>query len=386
MTAHVSARKVRLGLVGVGTMGGFHTNLLCNDTIPNCDLAAVCDLNPERIKNYPSGFLSSEQMFDSGKVDAVLIATPHFSHTRIGIQALQRNLHVLVEKPISAHKEDAEQLIAAHQNPDQVFAAVFNQRTDPYFIKLHQLVHSGQLGTVRRVQWTITDWFRSEAYYRSSEWRATWAGEGGGVLLNQCPHNLDLYQWIFGMPNLVQAFCRFGRYHDIEVEDDVIAYFQHASGMTAIFIASTGEAPGSNRLEVIADSGRVTIENDRFTFIRNEVPMDEFSRTTSERFGKPSVWNIELPVSGHGPQHQGILENFVAAILEGTALIAPAREGLYSLELANACLLSTWESKPISLPMDAQHYSQRLKERIANSTKQKTTVVAPRDDFSKSFG
>ena len=283
----------------------------------------------------------------------MLIAAPHFLHTALGIQALEAGKHVLVEKPISVHKADAERLIDAHRRPNQVFAAMFNQRTDPFFQNLRQLVQSGDLGEIRRVHWTITNWFRTEAYYHSSDWKATWAGEGGGVLLNQCPHNLDLYQWIFGMPSTVRAFCNFGRYHDIEVEDDVTAYLEYTDGMTAVISTSTGEAPGTNRLEVAAERGKVVIENDQFLFTRNEVAMSEFSRTDPGRFSTPATCDVRIPIEGHGPQHNGILANFVDAILDGAPLIAPAEEGIFSLELANSFLLSSLENRSVQLPIDA---------------------------------
>jgi predicted dehydrogenase len=380
--------SVRLGIIGIGTMGSVHAQSIVEGKVPRCELTAVCDPKSERMKRFSpaEAFHSAEDFLLSSKTDAVLIATPHYSHTTIGIQALESGRHLLVEKPISVHKADAERLIAAHRGSGQVFAGMFNQRTDPYFLKLHGLVKSGELGAIRRVNWTITNWFRTEAYYQSSDWRATWEGEGGGVLLNQCPHNLDLFQWIFGMPARVRAFCHFGRYHDIEVEDDVTAYLEYSDGMTAVFCASTGEAPGTNRLEVAAEHGKIVIENDQFLFSRNEVPMSEFSRTDPGRFSVPQIWDIKIPIEGHGPQHNGILANFVAAILDGIPLIAPAQEGIHSLELANAFLLSTLENRSIQLPIEAALFEKHLKELIRSSTRKKAKVVREvSDDFSRSF-
>jgi predicted dehydrogenase len=379
---------VKLGIVGIGAMGSIHAQSIIDGHIPGCELSAICDSNAECLTRFSSvkHFVSVDDFLRASETDAVLVATPHYSHTAIGIMALETGRHVLVEKPISVHKADAERLLAAHRDADQIFAAMFNQRTDPFFLKLRQLVKSGDLGAIRRVNWTITNWFRTEAYYQSSDWRATWAGEGGGVLLNQCPHNLDLFQWIFGMPAKVRAFCHFGRYHDIEVEDDVTAYLEYSDGMTAIFSASTGEAPGTNRLEVAAEQGKVVIENDSFLFTRNEVPMSEFSRTDPGRFSAPGTWEVRIPIKGHGPQHDGILGNFVSAILHGTPLIAPAREGIYSLELANAFLLSTLENRSIELPIDGELFERQLKQLIASSTRQKPKVVRKiSDDMAKSF-
>jgi len=379
---------VRLGIIGIGTMGSVHAQDIVDGKVPRCKLTAVCDPKPERLRRFQSveGFFSAVDFLRSSETDAVIIATPHYSHTTIGIEALGTGRHVLVEKPISVHKADAERLIAAHRRSDQVFAAMFNQRTDPYFQKLRQLVQSGDLGAIRRVNWTITNWFRTQAYYESSDWRATWAGEGGGVLLNQCPHNLDLFQWIFGMPARVRAFCHFGRYHDIEVEDDVTAYLEYEDGKTAVFCASTGEAPGTNRLEVAAERGKVVIENDQILFTRNEVPMGEFSKTDPGRFTAPATWDIRVPIEGHGSQHNGILTNFVDAILDNVPLIAPAAEGIFSLELANAFLLSSLEDRSVHLPIEGALFEQHLKKLIAGSRQQKPRVVKEAtDDLAKSF-
>jgi predicted dehydrogenase len=386
--AEISMETVKLGIVGIGSMGTIHAQSVVDGNIPRCKLTAVCDPKVERINKFPSaeGFVSADDFLRSSETDAVLIATPHYSHTSIGIQVLETGKHLLVEKPISVHKADAERLIAAHRRSNQVFAAMFNQRTDPFFLKLRRLVQSGELGQVRRVNWTITNWFRTEAYYQSSDWRATWAGEGGGVLLNQCPHNLDLYQWIFGMPSTVRAFCRFGRYHEIEVEDDVTAHLEYSDGMTAVISTSTGEAPGSNRLEVAAERGKVVIENDQFLFTRNEVPASEFSKTDPGRFSAPATWDVRIPIEGHGAQHNGILTNFVAAILDGAPLIAPAKEGINSLELANSFLLSSLENRSVQLPIDAALFEQHLKKLVASSVGQKPKVVREAsDDMANSF-
>jgi len=358
---------VRIGVVGLGIMGAGHAANIAAGKIKGLELTAVVSSDVAKRARYTSarGFSTTEAMIASGLVDAVLIATPHYSHTSIGIQALKAGLHVLVEKPISVHKADAEKLIGAHTNKEKVFAAVFNQRTDPYFKKIRQLVQSGELGAIRRIQWTITDWFRTNSYYSSSDWRATWAGEGGGVLLNQCLHNLDLFQWIFGMPQRATGFCSFGRYHPIEAEDDVTAYFEYASGTHATLITSTGEAPGTNRLEIATERGRIVYENDKLSFTRNEMPMSEFSRTSKEGFVKPAGWDIAIPLAGHGGQHLEILQNFADAIIEGVPLLAPAAEGIHSVELANAIVLSAWTKKSVDLPLNGKTYARHLKQKIA---------------------
>lgn len=362
-------KNIRFGLVGLGNMGAAHARQLLEGKIPRGVLGAVCDVSAAACARYPGvpAFDRVEAMIESGRIDAVLIATPHFFHVPDGIAALKAGLHVLVEKPLAVHKADGERLLAAYRPGRQVFAEMFNQRTDPLYATLRAMILRGELGAVRRIQWTATDWFRSQAYYRSGGWRATWAGEGGGVLLNQCPHHLDLWQWLFGMPDRVRAFASIGRYHDIEVEDDVTAYFDYRDGTTGVFIASTGEAPGTNRLEVAAEQGRMVVEGGKLAFTRNEIPMSEFSRTTATQFDPPPRAEVTIPIEGAAAQHAGIMINFVEAILDGAPLLAPAEEGIRSVELANAMLLSAFKDETITLPLDGARYETWLRGKIAES-------------------
>jgi predicted dehydrogenase len=373
------AGPVRLGIIGVGAMGGHHARAVRSGAIPGCELAAICDADAERFAPFEGipAFASDRELIRSGTVDAVLIATPHYSHTTIGIAALKAGLHVLVEKPISVHVADARKLIHAHTNPRQVFAAMFNQRTDPAFIKIREMVQAGELGAIRRVQWTITDWFRSQAYYDSGGWRATWAGEGGGVLLNQGVHNLDLLHWIFGPPSRVRALCKIGVHHDIEVEDDVSALLEFPNGATGVVVTSTGEAPGVNRLEITGERGRLTYEDKSLTFLRNDVETRKYSETTSEAYKPPGHWKVEIPIDRslpQGGQHAAILRNFTNAILKGEPLVAPAAEGLGSVELINAMLLSGYEDCAVTLPVPPSRYATFLKKRIAESRAKKRVV------------
>lgn len=387
-----SGNTIRLGIIGLGNMGMAHAKNVVSGVIPGLQLSAVADKNPKRLREF-DGLLCFEDghaLIASGAVDAVLVATPHYSHTPLGIAVLKAGLHLLVEKPISVHKQDCEELIAAyHPGSRQVFAAMFNQRTDPRYRKLKELLSDGTLGSVRRINWIITDWFRTECYYQSGDWRATWAGEGGGVLLNQCPHNLDLWQWLFGMPERVIARCQIGRFHEIEVEDSVTALLEYASGVQGVFVTTTGEAPGTNRLEVAGDNGKIVVSNESndLVFTRNERPAPVFSKESSSGFTKPNVWNVTIPIAGTGEQHTGIMKNFAAAIRGEEPLIAPATEGIHSVELANAMLLSSFRDRPVTLPLDAAEFAAELKKKIMESTFTKTTVpdAGPAADFSKSF-
>jgi predicted dehydrogenase len=386
-----NAEEVRLGLVGLGGMGSGHAGSILEGKVPRLRLAAVCDIDESTFKKVDAHrddlefFTDSASLFESGTIDAALIATPHYAHTTVGSGALKAGLHVLVEKPISVHKADCERLIAAYQGDGQVFGAMFNQRTDPRYQKLRQMITDGELGQINRINWIITDWFRSEAYYASGGWRATWEGEGGGVLLNQCPHQLDLWQWLFGMPDKVRAFCSIGKFHEIEVEDDVTAYMEYADGATGVFITTTGEAPGTNRLEVAAERGRVIIEGDDFTFTRNETETTEFSRTTNTAFAKPPVWNVDIPVKGRGEQHVGVLKAFTAAILDNKPLVADGREGIHSVELGNAMLYSGLTGETVTMPLDGEAFEALLNRLIEESTTEKKVRTDVSSDITNSF-
>ncbi|MGN6385588.1 MAG: Gfo/Idh/MocA family protein [Verrucomicrobiota bacterium] len=380
-------KKVRIGIIGLGNMGKYHANYLSEGKVNRCELTALASSDPAKMEKFKGvkAFDSGEKLIDSGVVDAVLIATPHYSHTTLGIRAFEKGLHVIVEKPISVHKADCERLIRAAEKSGKVFAAMFQLRTEPRYQKLKKLIDTGELGQIVRVNWIITDWFRTEAYYASGGWRATWKGEGGGALLNQCPHQIDLLQWLVGMPICIRAFCQFGRYHNIEVEDNVTVFMEYPNGSTGVFITSTGESPGTNRFEVCGDRGRIVLESGKLTFNRNETGMRDFSKTAKTGFARPDLWNIEIPVDNSPAQHATVMQNFVDAILDGVPLIAPGAEGMNSVEFANAALYSTWTSQTVSLPLDSAAYEKALEEKIQNSRFVKQVVKTTDSDFASSF-
>jgi predicted dehydrogenase len=367
--------RVRLAVIGVSGIGKLHLENIAK--LDKIELAAVCDVVPEQARAAGERhgcpvYTDSDALLRDRVCEAVLICTPHYTHTSIGIAALESGHHVLVEKPISVHKADCERLIAAHERAalgDErlVFGAMFNQRTDPHYRTIKRLVDAGALGDFLRVSWIITDWFRTQAYYDSGSWRATWAGEGGGVLLNQSPHQLDLFQWICGMPSRVWSACGLGKRHAIEVEDEVTAYLEYPNGCTGVFVTSTGEAPGTNRFEIAAENGKLVLEDGRLTFARNAVPVTEFLRTSKDPFAKPDVEVEVFDIEGHGGQHLAILENFADAILEGAPLIAPAEEGIHSVELANAMLYSSLTCAPVDLPLDGAAFERALNQLIENT-------------------
>lgn len=380
-------KELRIGIIGAGSIGSTHVQRFVTHQIQHARLTGICDTDPAVIARYPDipTWTDYRAFIDSGELDAVIVATPHFSHVPIGMYALEKGLHVLMEKPVAVHKADALRLLEAHTDKKLVFAAMFDTRTEPRYQKVRELIQAGELGTIRRINWILTAWFRSNAYYASSLWRATWAGEGGGMLVNQLPHDLDLFQWIFGLPKRVRAFCPLGKYHPIEVEDEVNALLEFENGATAVLVATTGEAPGTDRREIIGDRGRLVIHNDYLEFTRNEVPTDEFNRTTRERFGAPNSWEVKIPIKGQAGRHTEVIQKFVGAIREGTPLVAGAYEGLASIELANAITLASALDKTIELPLDAKQYEVFLREKIAASIPKTEVVESAPVDMSKSF-
>ena len=381
--------NVRLGVIGVGTIGSTHLKNAA--ALERATVTAVCDVVPERAwaaaaEHSCRAYLDADELLQDGACDAVVIATPHYDHVPIGIAALDSGHHVLVEKPVAVHKAAAQRLIAAHErHPGLAFAAMFQLRTEPQYRTIKRLMDDGELGDLLRVDWIISDWFRTQAYYDSGGWRATWAGEGGGVLLNQAPHNLDLLQWMCGMPERVWARCGLGRRHRIEVEDEVTAYLEYPGGGTGVFVTSTGEAPGTNRLEIAGERGKLVLEEGRLTVTRNQVLAGEFLRTSPERFARPATETEVLPIEGRGGLHAEVLGNFVAAILDGEPLIAPAAEGIHSVELANAMLYSSLMGQAVDLPLDGEAFERELQKLIATSTYNKPEVREVEGDVEQSF-
>ncbi|MCI7643876.1 MAG: Gfo/Idh/MocA family oxidoreductase [Lentisphaeria bacterium] len=367
---------VKFGIVGIGNMGSGH--VISIGSMQNAKLTAVCDINPaafnridENVRKNLACFTNVDDFFAKADIEAVIIAVPHYDHPDLAIKAMQAGKHVILEKPIAVHKAEAERLIAeAKKYPNLQKSLMFNQRTIPAHKKIKSLIDNGELGKITRINWTITDWFRSQHYYDSGDWRASWRGEGGGVLLNQCPHQLDLMQWFFGMPNKVRATAKFGKYHDIEVEDEVNAYLEYADGKVGNFIASTGEMPGTNRLEIVGEKGLLVFESGRLEFIRNEIETALFCKSTDTSFGIADNWRCEIPVRDNGEsahQHRNVIQNVTDAILSGTPLIAPLEEGIRGLELGNSMLLSQLLDKTIELPMDSKVYAVELNKLIAGS-------------------
>lgn len=386
------SKKIKLGIIGIGNMGSGHAHNIVRGECPEFELVAVADIKPQRIewakKELPAEincFETAEAMLDSGLIEACMICVPHYDHPKYAIECMKRGIHVMVEKPAGVYtKQVREMCEEAEKHPNVVFGMMFNQRTNCIYRKMRELVQSGKYGEIRRTNWIITNWYRPQAYYDSGDWRATWSGEGGGVLLNQCPHQLDLWQWICGMPVKVESHLKYGKWHDIEVEDDVTTYVEYANGATGIFITSTGDAHGTNRFEIQLDKAKIVAEDDKLSLLEYDMTEQEFSKTNTNPFATVNAHRVEVETDGQNPQHIGVVNAWGGAILRGEPLIAGGEEGINGLTLSNAMHLSSWLNKEIELPFDEELYYQELMKRVATS-KRKTNVQEVFADTSKTY-
>lgn len=370
--------KVRIGIIGVGNMGSSHAKHIAEGKVPGGRLTAICDNNSDRLKWAADTFGESVILFDdaekllaSSAIDAVIVATPHYDHPALAASAFQKGLHVLIEKPAGVYTKQVAEMNRIAAKSGKVFCIMYNQRTNPLYQKVRELVQQGELGEIKRINWIITTWYRSQSYYNSGGWRASWAGEGGGVLLNQCPHQLDLWQWICGMPKRIRAFMAFGKYHNIEVEDDVTAYMEYENGATGVFITSTADTPGTNRFEILGDKGKVVIEDGQLKFWKLRISERKFNSEYTGGFGEPECWKCEIPISGIETAHAGIISDWADAIQKGSTLLSPGMEGINGLTLSNAMHLSAWTDGWIDLPIDEDLYYEHLQQKIKTSTYKK---------------
>lgn len=373
--------KVRFGIIGIGKMGSQHCMRFTHGLIKNGVLTAVCDIAPERKKwaeekLAPKGvefFDDYKALIDSGKVDAVLIATPHYYHPVMAIYALEKGLHTLIEKPAGVYTKAVREMNeVAAAKPELTFGIMYNQRTNKLYRFAKELVETGRLGSMKRINWIITNWYRPQAYYDQGGWRGTWAGEGGGVLINQCPHQLDLFQWLGGMPSSVRAHTEVGKNRNINVENDVTAFMEYENGATGVFITSTHDFPGTNRLEIDGDNGKLVIEGGKLTFTELAVSETEFNAVNRKFMPRIPSRKIKKRIGLLGQakmflfeQHTGIINNFISNILFGTPLIAPGEEGIRGLTISNAIHLSGWTGEKVTLPINEDKYIEELEKRKA---------------------
>lgn len=388
--------QVRYGIIGLGNQGSTYAlKIFEKGEAKDAVLTAVCDSNPARIESFKSKttteglvyFENYKEMLDSGLCDAILVETPHYDHPEMVIECLNRGINVICEKPAGVYTKQVKEMNEAAKKSGALFALMFNQRTNCVYRKMKEIIAEGGIGELQRVNWIITNWFRTQQYYDSGSWRATWDGEGGGVLINQCPHQIDLVQWVVGeMPVSVTGFCQYGKWHDIEVEDEVTAFFKYKNGATGVFITTTGEAPGTNRLEISGTGGKLLSEDGKtLVWYKNDKDSLEYSKTSPDSFKKPACEKIEVETDGQNPQHAGIINNFTAALLGKEPLFVDGKDGINGVELMNAIELSGWNNaEEIVLPVDEDRYLKELNDHRATS-KTKTVVEGAAADTAGTY-
>lgn len=379
---------IRTAVIGMGNMGSRYASILHSGSISGLELTAVTRiketyrnrLNASIEKDIPV-YESAEKLFTAVEMkeldlDAVIIATPHYSHEEFAVRAFQDGLHVLCDKPSGVYSRQARRMEETADRSGRVFAMIFNQRTLPLYRKLKEIVGSGKYGCLKRLNWVVTDWYRPEKYYSSSSWRATWEKDGGGVLLNQCPHNLDLLQWICQNPARVQGFCREGHFHDIAVEDDVTAYLEWENGASGTFITSTGDAPGINRLEISLEEALIVCENGKLRIgeLAQELGMKEscYRKRSGDFFRKiRGTWSEIEPVQDNHP-YETVIQSFADEMAGKGKSVADGREGRKSLLLSNAVYLSSWEKRMIEVPAPGSAEELSFEKRFEDWLHRKT--------------
>ena len=387
-------KKIRYGIIGVGNQGTYYNNLFKNGEIENGMVTAYCDIEKGRLENAKASNINTAEFFtdyiemlDSGLCDAVIVATPHYFHPKMVIDCLNRDIHVICDKPAGVYAKQVREMNDVAKSSKAKFTVMFNQRTNSLYKKMREIVQQGGIGNLQRVTWIITDWFRTQHYYDSGSWRATWKGEGGGVLINQCPHQLDLVQWVVGeLPHKVSGFCHYGKWHRIEVEDDVTAYFEYKNGATGVFITTTGEAPGTNRFEISGTKGKIICENGKLQWFKNAQDSLELSKSSTQGYNKPDCEIINVETGGDNPQHKGIINNFTNHLLGLEKLFISGEEGVFGVELMNAIELSGWTGKAVTLPVDEDEYLEQLNKKIALSEEKPPVAQIKTEDTSSTFG
>ncbi len=375
-------RSVKLGIVGVGNIGCEHARLVQTDRVPMMNVVALCGRTIPEEFDVPV-FDEFREFLQSG-IDAVLIATPTMHHVEAAKEALAAGLHVLVEKPVAMSVAQAREVAALVSEGTQC-AVMLNQRFHPAYAEIKRLLEQGTIGHLVRYHWTMTHWYRPDVYYQTSAWRGTWPGEGGGLLINQCIHNLDVLQWWLGLPARVRSHVAFGKYHNIEVEDEVSVYFEHDNGMTGTLIASSGEAPGYNSLDIVGDQGMIRFDGDAVHLWRAEGPVSVHRATTRDMFATPDFEKERVNLSDMGQQHVQVLNNFADAILNGVPLLTAFTEGIGSLQLANGILYSAWQDATIALPLAENDFEAMLQARIQRSALRNPAKIDVHIDMDNSF-
>lgn len=384
----MAERKLKFGIIGYGTEGSMYGKFIAEGMVENIELVAVCDIDEDKLEKAKEvhgdikTFTDYKEMIDSGLVEGVVTCVPHYLHPEMAIYGLTHDVHVLNEKPAGVYTKQVKELNEVAKKSDKTYALFFNQRTNPLYRKLKEILDKGELGPIRRTNWIITTWWRPDAYYEQSEWRATWGGEGGGVLVNQAPHQLDLIQWMTGAPDRVYSSVHYGYQRNIAVDDQVHFIMEYDDGRTGVFVTNTNEIIGTDRLEIVCDGGKIVVDDSK------KATIYRLKETENELNEKMSIDDVKMLFAGQmkfddlyetevieensvwGGQHCEVMRNFAAHILDGEELLANGAEGINGVRLANAVHLSSWLGEPVSVKdFDDDKYLELLNEKIKEEGK-----------------
>lgn len=371
----------RLAVIGIGRMGGRHARNIFKGVVKHATLAAVCDTDEKVLEAFCTkykvkGYTDRIKMLEEVKPDGVIIATPHYSHVEIAKDCLAKDTDFLIEKPVSVTVKEAQELKELlDKKPDVIGALMLNQRTNRMYAKAKELIEAGKIGQIKRVNFIVTDWYRSQYYYNMGGWRASWSGEGGGTLINQCVHQLDIWQWIVGMPDKIYAVCKtVGR--DITTENDVTAIMSY-EGFEGVFTASTHELPGTNRLEIAGENGKIVIDKRKMRYYLNKYPEPIVNQRAKHDYGnredkksKKRTYTyglLRLIYDAINGQQARVLNNFVEVLAtrDKSRLIADVNDGINGLSIINAINMSAWKGAQVKVPVDTQEYVIALNKKIA---------------------
>ena len=351
--------RLRYGVIGAGVVAPLHLQAIA--ALDDAELVGISADDQElavaraQEAGCPS-FVDHRQLLALAP-DVVVVCTPHPSHPPLAIEALEAGAHVLVEKPLAVEAREADTMIDAAERAGRLLGVCFQQRFRPVIVAAHALIASGRLGELIRVS-IVDPLYRPNSYYGTAGWRGTWAGEGGGVLMNQAPHTLDLLCHLAGPPATVWGHSR-RRSQPMEAEDTATALVEYQNGAVGTVAVSTVE-PGVQRIELVGDRGRIEILGESLTFERFEPPLSEHLPAAVEMFDQPEIMSENVPLPGGRGDHLDVHRDFAAAIRTGSVLRVPARDARWSLELANAIVLSTHTGQAVRLPVDRPAYAALL--------------------------
>ncbi|KPK80563.1 MAG: hypothetical protein AMJ81_11855 [Phycisphaerae bacterium SM23_33] len=360
-------KRVRFGIIGCGVIGSSHARQIVQAKAGDFRLAAVADIRPEMAERLGKEhgvpwFKDGYALMDSGLVDAVIIGTPHYHHPPLTIAAARRGLHVLCEKPVAVSVGPARAAVAECKKRRVAMGVMFQQRNRPEMRKMKDMVQAGAVGEIFRVQMICSSWYRTQFYYDSGAWRGTWLGEGGGVLINQAPHSLDLFQWIGGMPRRVVATVDT-RHHKIEVENTANAVLDYGKGKTGYIYATTAEAPGLEQMMVCGDKGTLVAEGGKLRLAKlNVLSIRKHLLGAKAGMRPPECTWRDVPLPNIRGSHINIIRAFVGHVLHGRPLAATGQEGINELELSNAIYIAGYKNKPVELPVNAAEMERLLTE------------------------